>query len=163
MKSSGASPSSGRPARTQDKVKGAPIRSEVIRPAWMVAREQLPPQEAARLCSGHVVKKATDGFSARNDSVAAPLLPLINYVDEAKSMTEKQLKTADELKRIIMQEIRKNPNCSAVQAVEIVPAPEQSATNPNWRVSIWTLEGEPSAPQCADDIERDIQSKFALA
>jgi hypothetical protein len=78
-------------------------------------------------------------------------------------MTEKQLKTADELKRIIMQEIRKNPNCSSVQAVEIIPAPEQSAPHSNWRVSIWTLEGEPSAPPSADDIERDIQSKFALA
>jgi hypothetical protein len=78
-------------------------------------------------------------------------------------MTEKQLKTADELKRIIMQEIRKNPNCSSVQAVEITPAAEQSAPHPNWRVSIWTLEGEPSAPPCASDIERDIQSKFALA
>jgi hypothetical protein len=78
-------------------------------------------------------------------------------------MTEKQLKTADELKLIIMQEIRKNPNCSSVQAVEIMPASEQSAPQPNWRVSIWTLEGEPSAPPCADDIERDIQSKFALA
>jgi hypothetical protein len=133
----------------------------------MVAREQLPPQEAARPCSGIALKKATDGFSARNDSAAAPLYLVstirLSWVDEAKSMTEKQLKTADELKRIIMQEIRKNPNCSAVQAVEIVPAPEHSATNPNWRVSIWTLEGEPSAPQCADDIERDIQSKFALA
>jgi hypothetical protein len=30
-------------------------------------------------------------------------------------MTEKQLKTADQLKLIIMQEIRKNPNCSSVQ------------------------------------------------
>jgi hypothetical protein len=78
-------------------------------------------------------------------------------------MTEKQLKTADELKRIIMQEIRKNPNCSSVQAVEIMPASEQSAPHSNWRVSIWTLEGEPSAPPSADDIERDIQSKFALA
>jgi hypothetical protein len=80
-----------------------------------------------------------------------------------KSMTEKQLKTADELKSIIMQEIRKNPNCNSVQAVEIMPAPEPSAAHPNWSVSMWTLEGEPSAPPCAGDIERDIQSKFALA
>jgi hypothetical protein len=87
----------------------------------------------------------------------------LSSVDEAETMTEKQLKTADELKRIIMQEIRKNPNCSSVQAVEIMPAPEQSAPHPNWSVSMWTLEGEPSAPPCADDIERDIQSKFALA
>jgi hypothetical protein len=103
----------------------------------------------------------------RNDLAAAPLYPestiCLSWVGEAKSMTEKQLKTADELKRIIMQEIRKNPNCSSIQAVEIIPAPEQSAPHSNWRVSIWTLEGEPSAPPSADDIERDIQSKFALA
>jgi hypothetical protein len=102
-----------------------------------------------------------------NDLVAALLYPAsisnLSSVDEAEAMTEKQLKTADELKRIIMQEIRKNPNCSSVQAVEIMPASEQSGPHPNWRVSIWTLEGEPSAPPCADDIERDIQSKFALA
>jgi hypothetical protein len=78
-------------------------------------------------------------------------------------MIEKQLKTEDELKSIIMQEIRKNQNCSSVQAVEIMPAPEQSGSQPNWSVVMWTLEGEPSAPPCASDIERDIQSRFALA
>jgi hypothetical protein len=78
-------------------------------------------------------------------------------------MNEMQLKTADELKRIIMQEIRKNPDCSSVQAVEIMPAPERSAPHPNWSVSMWTLEGEPSPPPCAEGIARDIQSKFALA
>jgi hypothetical protein len=78
-------------------------------------------------------------------------------------MAEKQLKTADELKSIIMQEIRKNPDCSSVQAVNIMPAPEGSAFDPNWSVAVWTLEGEPSTPPCARDIERDIQSKFALA
>lgn len=78
-------------------------------------------------------------------------------------MAEKQLKTADELKSIIMQEIRKDPDCNSVQAVEIMPTPERSALNPNWSVAVWTLEGEPSTPPCARDIERDIQSKFALA
>jgi hypothetical protein len=78
-------------------------------------------------------------------------------------MTEKQPKTADELKRIIMQEIRKDPDCGSVRAVEIMPDPEQSAPHPNWRVSIWTLEGAPSTPPRADEIERDIQSRFALA
>jgi hypothetical protein len=82
---------------------------------------------------------------------------------EVRSMAEKQLKTADELKSIIMQEIRKNPDCSSVQAVEIIPAAERSALDPNWSVAIWTLEGEPSAPPCARDIERDVQSKFELA
>ncbi len=38
-------------------------------------------------------------------------------------MAEKQLKTADELKSIIMQEIRKNPNCGSIQAVEISRCP----------------------------------------
>jgi hypothetical protein len=84
-------------------------------------------------------------------------------LDEAESMNDKQLKTADELKRIIMQEIRKNPDCDSVRAVEIMPAADQTGPHPNWSVSIWTLEGEPSAPACAGDIERDIQSKFALA
>jgi hypothetical protein len=78
-------------------------------------------------------------------------------------VAEKQLKTADELKSIIMQEIRKNPNCSSVKAVGIMPVAERSALDPNWSVSIWTLEGEPTAPPCACDIERDVQSKFALA
>jgi hypothetical protein len=78
-------------------------------------------------------------------------------------MADKQLKTADELKSIIMQEIRKNPDCGSIQAVEIKPMPEQSAPRPNWSVDMWTLVGEPSAPPCARDIERDIQSKFALA
>jgi hypothetical protein len=78
-------------------------------------------------------------------------------------MADKQLKTADELKSIIMQEIRKNPNCGSIQAVEIMPMPEQSALRPNWSVGMWTLVGEPSAPPRARDIERDIQNKFALA
>ena len=78
-------------------------------------------------------------------------------------MAEKQLRTADELKSIIMQEVRKNPDCCSIQAVEIMPAPEQSAPHSNWRVAMWTLVGEPSAPPSARDIERDIQSKFALA
>jgi hypothetical protein len=78
-------------------------------------------------------------------------------------MTGMQLKTADELKRIIMQEIRKNPDCSSVQAVEIMLAPERFVPHPNWSVSMWTLEGEPSPPPCAEDIARDIQSKCALA
>jgi hypothetical protein len=78
-------------------------------------------------------------------------------------MAEKQLKTADELKSIIMQEVRKNPNCNSIQAVEIKPLPEQSALSSNWGVDVWTLVGEPSAPPCAREIERDVQSKFALA
>jgi hypothetical protein len=78
-------------------------------------------------------------------------------------MAEKQMKTADELKSIIMQEIRKNPDCSSVQAVEIMPTPNRSALDPNWSVAVWTLQGEPSTPPCARDIERDIQSRSALA
>jgi hypothetical protein len=77
-------------------------------------------------------------------------------------MAEKQKKTADELKKLIMQEIRKHPICTSVQDVEIVPAPEQPPPQPNWRV-MWTLGGEPSAPPRARDIERDIQSQFTLA
>jgi hypothetical protein len=115
----------------------------------------------------HELPNGLRSRTRRNDFAAAPLYSVstirLSSFDEAESMTEKQRKTADELKRIIMQEIRKNPNCSSVQAVEIIPAPEQSAPHSNWRVSIWTLEGEPSAPPSADDIERDIQSKFALA
>jgi hypothetical protein len=56
-------------------------------------------------------------------------------------MAEKQLKTADELKSIIMQEVQKNPNCSSIQAVEIKLMPEQSALRPNWSVDVWTLVG----------------------
>ena len=77
-------------------------------------------------------------------------------------MIEKQKKTADELKKIIMQEIRKHPICSSVQDVEIMPAPEQPLPHPNWRV-MWTLGGEPSAPPSGRDIERDIQRQFTLA
>jgi hypothetical protein len=85
------------------------------------------------------------------------------FVDEAKSMAEKQLRTAEELKSILMQEIRKNLDCSSVQAVEIMPTPKRSALDSNWSVAVWTLEGEPSTPPCARDIEQDIQSKYALA
>jgi hypothetical protein len=76
------------------------------------------------------IRHQTERFSC------APLYPYRLSASEAESMTEKQLKTADELKFIIMQEIRKNPNCSSVKAVEIMPASEQSAPHPNWRVSI---------------------------
>jgi hypothetical protein len=77
-------------------------------------------------------------------------------------MVEKQKKTADELKKIIMQQIRNHPICSSVQDVEIVPAPEQPSPHPNWRV-MWTLDGEPTAPVSAQEIERDVQSQFTLA
>ena len=77
-------------------------------------------------------------------------------------MTEKQKKTADELKQIIMQEIRKHPICNSVQDVKIMPAPEQPSPHPNWRI-MWTLVGEPSAPVGAQDVERDVQSQFTLA
>jgi hypothetical protein len=78
-------------------------------------------------------------------------------------MTERQLKTADELKCIIMQEIRKDPSCKSIQAVEIMRTPEQSAPQANWKVAMWTLEGEPSPPAGAEEIEQNIQDKFALS
>jgi hypothetical protein len=72
-------------------------------------------------------------------------------------MTEKQLETADELKRIIMQEIRKNPACSSVRAVEIMPAPERSAPHPNWSVSI-VLQRSKSTTVAPPSRSRDEQT-----
>ena len=77
-------------------------------------------------------------------------------------MVEKPTKSIDELKDIIMQQVQNHPACVSVKSVEIVPAPEQPSPQPNWKV-IWTSSGEPSAPPGAQEIEREVQSRFMLA
>jgi hypothetical protein len=66
-------------------------------------------------------------------------------------------KTEAELKALVMQEIRKYPECRNIQDVLI----ERQQSAPNWRCS-WVMDGGAPRPARALEIERMLQGKYEL-
>lgn len=74
---------------------------------------------------------------------------------------DKQKKTQDELKAIVMQEIREHPGLHSIQGVLIERPLQQVSPSPNWRAS-WIVDGPASRPAEAEEIVRRLQSQFDL-
>jgi hypothetical protein len=74
-------------------------------------------------------------------------------------MTGKAKRTETELKALVMQEIRKYPECRNIQDVLIEPQPQQS---PNWRCS-WVMDAAALRPARALEIERMLQREYDLS
>jgi len=72
-------------------------------------------------------------------------------------MTKKQTLTQAELKRRLMDEIRKHPECVQISDVGFT-----RPTRANWDAA-WALNGPSSAPPIAHEIVRQFQQRFDLA
>jgi hypothetical protein len=78
-------------------------------------------------------------------------------------MATKEKKTGAELTAIIMQEIRKNADCSDITSVAIIKPAQQTAQHPNWGFA-WTRNYSSNLPPViADGIARKLQNQFDLA
>ncbi|MGY4350114.1 hypothetical protein [Bradyrhizobium sp. 187] len=71
----------------------------------------------------------------------------------------KPRKSADELVAIIMQEVRKRPDCSQVLDVMILPNIDGAPDHPNWKAG-FTADGPSTAPAEAYQISRELSAQF---
>lgn len=72
---------------------------------------------------------------------------------------EKQEITTDELRSLIMAEIRRRPECNHIADVAILRPPQLEPHHPNWQPS-WTRHGFASAPAIAWEVARELQARF---
>jgi hypothetical protein len=72
-------------------------------------------------------------------------------------MTTKETKTESELELILMEEIRRHPECNHVTGVAIT-----RPTDRNWDAA-WVCSGPRLAPSIADEIARKLQAQFDLS
>jgi hypothetical protein len=78
-------------------------------------------------------------------------------------MAAKEKRTGSELTAIIMQEIRKHPDCIDITNVAIIRPAQQIPHHPNWGFA-WTRDYTATlAPVMADEIARKLQNQFDLA
>jgi hypothetical protein len=71
-------------------------------------------------------------------------------------MNIKDMKTEAELESLLMEEVRKYPECSRVTGVAIT-----RPTDRNWDVA-WVMDGPRFVPPIANEIARRLQQQFDL-
>jgi hypothetical protein len=67
-----------------------------------------------------------------------------------------------ELKALIVQEVRKLPECRNIKDVVITRAPQIAAHHPNWDFG-WVIDGPGVAPLSADEIAQRVRNEFDVA
>jgi len=77
-------------------------------------------------------------------------------------MTEKQTRNEAELAAIIMQELRKDPECAHIDRPVIMRQERQAPHLPNWNFAFGRKGGAVAPEQC-NQIVRKIQNQFDLA
>jgi hypothetical protein len=82
---------------------------------------------------------------------------------KGKAMAAKEKKTGAELTALIMQEVRKHPDCFDITNVAIIRPAQQSPQQPNWGFA-WTRDYTNTLrPVRADELARQFQNQFDLA
>jgi hypothetical protein len=74
----------------------------------------------------------------------------------------KPKKTESELQALLMQEVRKRPECQDVRGAAIIRPVQSAAHHPNWDTG-WLMHGPGAAPLCASEIAQKLRHEFDLA
>ena len=77
-------------------------------------------------------------------------------------MVARESKSTNELRVLIMREVRKHPDWINVLNVAITRPVQSSPDQPNWDAA-FTLSGKALAPREAFEIVRKLQAIFSLA
>lgn len=73
------------------------------------------------------------------------------------ALSERQQRTAAELRAALLQAVGRNPDCEFVRNVLI----ERQPYIPYWR-ACWIMDGDALRPAAALEIERHLQAQFDL-
>jgi hypothetical protein len=76
-------------------------------------------------------------------------------------MDSKPKKTTAELPALIMEEIRKHPECDKITSVGITRPFLSGSLHPNWAPA-WSVNGPKIAPTIAYEIAWKLQNQFDL-
>jgi hypothetical protein len=77
-------------------------------------------------------------------------------------MPTKPKRTDRELQALIMQEVRRRPECRNIKGVAIIRPVQMAAHHPNWDFS-WFLDGPGIAPLSATEVAQKLGNEFDLA
>jgi hypothetical protein len=62
---------------------------------------------------------------------------------------------------MIMQEIRKRPECHRIESVAVIPPFERNLHTPDWDV-VFSVDGNLKAPEVAYRVARALRTNFDL-
>jgi transcriptional regulator with XRE-family HTH domain len=88
-----------------------------------------------------------------------------SHFERATQMNEGGLrptKSADELRVIVSERLRRHPECSTIQHITVIPEERSSSHGQNWKAA-FVVDGAGSAPAKAFAIAREVGMEFDLA
>jgi hypothetical protein len=80
---------------------------------------------------------------------------------ESEDMTGKPSKTREELSAIVMEVLKKRPDCGKVTGVVIAPIPRALSRAANWHAA-FTTQGRAAVPHIAWQVGSQVADEFDL-